>query len=101
MANRMRSRRELLASALSTLGGGIILAPLLARSATAEPCYDPASGDPALRKSLNYTEAFADPLKSCGECGFFSGDPHACGVCAIFSGPANSKGHCDSWSQKP
>jgi High potential iron-sulfur protein len=100
MANEIRSRRALLASTLS-VGGSILFAPLLVRSASSAVCYDPSSGDPALRKSLNYTEVFSDTTMTCGDCAFFSGDRNACGVCAIFSGPVNGKGHCDSWSHAP
>jgi hypothetical protein len=100
MVDRTLSRRTLLTHGLPLLTGGMALMPLIARAAGQAPCHDPAASDQGLRQSLNYVETSPDASKTCGDCGFFSGDRNSCGDCQIFHGPANGKGHCDSWSAK-
>lgn len=99
MSNRSLSRRTLLGSGLPLLAGGAVFMPLLARAADAA-CHDATAEDQGLRQSLNYAEASPDPAKTCGDCGFYSGERTGCGDCQIFHGKANGKGHCDSWSPK-
>jgi hypothetical protein len=96
MSARILTRRGMLvggARLIPALG----LVPLVARSAAAAACADPAD---SLRSSLHYVEAFPDAQKTCSGCAFFTPDAGDCGNCKIFSGPANPKGHCDSWTAK-
>jgi hypothetical protein len=99
------SRRDLLERGVKvSLGAVFVCTAVARRSRAAEKiCADPDtmdSGAKGLRASLNYTETYPDPAKSCSVCGFFQGAAGGCGSCMIFNGPANPKGHCDSWSQK-
>jgi hypothetical protein len=84
--------------------------PLLAAMATsraagaAQNCTeneDISDSEQAMRNSLEYTDASADPKKTCGGCQYFmSAGSAECGKCQILNGPANAKGHCTSWTAK-
>ncbi len=88
------SRRNLLRIAATVLGASTV------QRATAAACVTPDAPDAGLRKSLNYTEASANPAQRCSACAFFSEAKESCGNCMIFSGPANINGRCDSWSAR-
>lgn len=89
------TRRRLLLQALPVGMGALAIA----RGARASGgCVQPESE--ALRASVNYVGAAADPAAACANCAFFTADPAggACGSCQILSGPVDATGHCDSFS---
>jgi hypothetical protein len=88
------TRRQLLLNAVP-LGVAGIAFGRAARAADA--CVQPDSE--ALRASLNYVSAAADPAAACAHCAFFTADAGgACGSCKILSGAVDATGHCDSFS---
>ena len=89
------SRRQLLLGTLPLgLAGGVFARAVRA----ADACVQPDSE--ALRASLNYVVAAADPAAACARCAFFTADPAggACGACKILGGAVDATGHCDSFS---
>jgi hypothetical protein len=89
------TRRLLLHRALSL---GLAAGVLPRAGHVAEACIEPASE--ALRASINYVGASADPATACARCAFFTADAagSGCGNCQILSGPVDATGHCDSFS---
>jgi High potential iron-sulfur protein len=67
-------------------------------------CADPdelSSSEQGLRKSLEYTDASADPAKVCATCAFFTPESQGpCGTCQILGGMTNARGHCTSWTRR-
>lgn len=87
------TRRQLLLSAVPL---GVAEFALGRAARAAEACVQPDSE--ALRASLNYVGAAADPAASCVHCAFFSASGGGCGSCTIMSGAVDATGHCDSFS---
>lgn len=89
------TRRQLL---IGTLPLGVAGLALARTARAAEACVQPDSE--ALRASLNYAGAAADPAASCAHCAFFTADAAGgpCGECKIMSGAVDATGHCDSFS---
>ena len=88
------TRRQLLQNVVPLGVAGLAISRA-ARAADA--CVQPDSE--ALRTSLNYVSAAADPAAACSHCAFFTADAGgACGSCKILSSAVDATGHCDSFS---
>ncbi|MFO0667247.1 MAG: high-potential iron-sulfur protein [Polyangiaceae bacterium] len=54
-----------------------------------------------MRKTLDYSDASADPAKTCANCQLYKpAAPDQCGSCTLLKGTIHPKGFCKSWAAK-
>ena len=100
----MLSRRTVLEGALK---GSVLLAlPVLQLACGKKEvvCSDTAgltAQETKMRKTLDYSDASADPAKTCANCQLYKpAAPDQCGSCTLLKGTIHPKGFCKSWAAK-
>ena len=93
-------RRTLMRRVIQLTAGATIARSLVPIAMAGGSCVD--TGSEALRVSMKYVAAAADPAQACATCAFFTADESkaGCGGCQIMGGPVDATGHCESWSAR-